>query len=531
MLSNYSSSEDNNNIEMNIINDFYLKDDNTYCLEWNSDIINVLSEEIKEKEKLLEDENKDICNMKSRFLKLEKYVNIKKKKIINIKKNIEEKRKIEFDQKEIFKCLQIKNDFLKKENKKIELEREQNNKKIIETQNNITTCQKNIDDIKKELILKENELNDFINKIKIIQQEEYEIEKIKLSKDKEIQNVSYNLEKYNNEKIQQDKKYEQVKMNNMKFDIELKSIIQEYYDIKKDIKNISNKYICIMDMIKCRDKTIYKFEKDYTKTIHKEKQLQNKCLHKENLINTQKDKNIILNNQIKKIQFDINKIRKELNDKQMSYDKTIIDRDHLNKEYEYEIVEIKEKLQEEKKSLENTLQHLNETYITMSTNYEESKNEYEKEQVNNIEKNDLIKSSEQILVQLQNKLQKLLDEIKSLDLEKFQLTQTLQVIKNDYITLEADVLGTQIKIKQIKSNIKKTEKELERQKEMLYKFDFQTQVLTKKINMISGISTFEKKKENQKKIILLEKELYKNEDIYNTLNNEMKRINIEIKKY
>lgn len=76
----------------------------------------------------------------------------------------------------------------------------------------------------------------------------------------------------------------------MKFDIELKSIIQEYYDIKKDIKNISNKYICIMDMIKCRDKTIYKFEKDYTKTIHKEKQLQNKCLHKENLINTQKDK-------------------------------------------------------------------------------------------------------------------------------------------------------------------------------------------------------------------------------------------------
>ncbi|KYO00871.1 hypothetical protein PGSY75_0828700 [Plasmodium gaboni] len=532
ILSNYNSSENedsDNNIQMKMINDSFLNEDNRYYGEWSDDIINVLSDDIKKKEKLLEDENKDIFNMKNRYLKLEKYVNIKKKKIKNIKKSIEEKKKIEFDQKEILKCLQVKNMFIKKENKNIKLEREKNNKKIIDTENDITTCEKNIEDIKKELMLKESELNDFINKIKIIQQEEYEIEKIKLSKDKEIQNVSYNLEKYNNQKIEEDKKYEQVKMNNMKFDIELKSIVQEYYDIKKDIKNISNKYKCIINMITCRDKTIYTFEKDYRKTINKQKVLQNKCAHKENLINTQKNKNSILNDEIKKIQFDINKIRKELNEQQITYDQCIIDSDHLNKEYEYEIYEIKEKLQEEKNTLENTLQNLNDTYITMSNNYEESKKEYQKEQLNNIEKNDLIKSTEHILVQLENKLQSLLDEIKNLDLEKFQLTQSLQIIKNDYITLEADVLGTQIKIKQIKSNIKKTEKELERQKEMLYKFDFQTQVLTKKINTISGISTFERKKENQKKILLLEKELHKNEDIYNTLNNEMKRINIEIK--
>ncbi|CRG93513.1 conserved Plasmodium protein, unknown function [Plasmodium gallinaceum] len=521
------SDLDTESDEEKIVEEIRKYNENIYE-NFNNNEICILSEDIKRKEKLLEEENKNIWNLKNRCSKIEKCIEIKKKKITYIKTKIDEKTGIELEEEEICKNTEIKNNFLKKENRKLKLEREKNNEKIIKTQDDLEKCENDIEEIKKKLIYKEEELNEWIKRVNKIQEEEYEIEKFRLSKDKEIGKLSLNLEKLSEQKVEYEKNLNSFKTKNMKLNIELKSITNEIQETEKEKKDLFQKWKCILDSINSRDETIFKFEEDFRKYLNKEKKLQQKSEKIVSNINAQKSKNNEINDKIKVSQLDLNKLRKEVSQVNYNSNKIIIERDNLYKDYESEKLNLKEKY-EEKKNLEAYLNELLKDYDKLLINREESKKEFIKEELKNVEKNELIKSSEKILNELQNKLRNLISEIKSLDEEKFCLSEALQKSKNEYSILESNVFGTQVKIKQIKNNIKKIEQELERQKEILYKFDFQTQVLTKKLSVISGISTFEKKKENQKKITTLEKELSQYESIFNTLNNEIKSINVELK--
>ncbi|GAW79619.1 hypothetical protein, conserved [Plasmodium gonderi] len=503
------------------------KDEESVYEHFNSDEISALSREILTKEKLLEETNKKIWNLKNRFSKIEKYINNKKKQITKTKKMIEEKSKTEAEERGICQNIQVKNDFLERENEKLKLEREKNNEKIVKTQNDLLQCDNNIEEIKKKLINKEKELKEWIDKINKLQKEEFEIEKFTLSKDKEIKNLTYKLEKLCLERVEQEKKVSAIKTKNMQLSMELQASVRRNEEMEEEKKNLQIKWKCIVDTINNRDQTIYKFEEEFQKYLKKKEKLTQKYASINQHIDAQKMKNNELNDKIKREEMYLNKLQNDRTKVEDAYKRVHDERDILFKDLECEKIASKEKF-EEKKNLQISLDDLEKTYEKLITSYEESKKEQMKEELNNVEKNKLIKSNEQILKE-ENKLAKLNTEIKALDEEKFRLYEILKKSKNDYIALESDMVGTQIKIKQIKNNIKKTEQELERQKEILYKFDFQTQVLTKKLNVASGISTFETKKKSQKKIITLEKELNKYEEIYITLNNEIKRINIELK--
>ncbi|CAD2089075.1 conserved Plasmodium protein, unknown function [Plasmodium vinckei lentum] len=496
--------------------------------KFQNDEINILSEEIKKKEIQLEESNTDIWKLKKRFSKIEKYIILKKKKINDLKKRIEEKRILEEEENKLCKNVEIKNMFLNKECKKIRFERDKNNEQVIKTENEYNKCIKDIEEIKSKLVYKENELNEWIDKINLIQKEEFEVEKFKLLKDKEIKKLSHNLEKLNLEKIENDKNLDKIKTEILKQSIELQCTINENKEIIKDKKNLKKKWECIVDSINSRDDTIFKLEGNFRKYLNKEKKLKEKYEHMNNNLLKEKLKIGQIENEIKSNQMSLSNIRKEENEINKRLEDLISEKDLLKKNYDHESFYFKEK-SEEMKNLEILLNELEKSYKHLSLNNEKAKIEFENIEVKNLEQKDLINKIEKLLNEEENKLSLLINNIKIMDDEKFKLSQILQKSKNEYTILEAEVLGTEIKIKHMKNDIKKIEKNLERQKEIIYKFDFHTQILTKKLNSILGNNTLEKKKENQKKVLSLEKELKKYEDIFNTLNNEMKRINIELK--
>ncbi|GAB65108.1 hypothetical protein PCYB_051260 [Plasmodium cynomolgi strain B] len=491
-----------------------------------NDEISALSEEIQEKEKMLEETNKTIWNLKNRFLKLEKYINSKKKEVTKKKKIVEEKKKIEEEESGACVNIQAKNQFLIRQNEKLKYEREKNNEKIIKTQNDLIQCENSIEEMKEKLIDKEKELKEWTLQIDKLQKEEFEVEKFALCQDKEIENMTYKLEKLNLERVEQDKKVNIMKTKNMQLHMELQANIKENDQMEEEKKTSNQVEVCCRHYNN-RDQTIFKFEEEFRKYAKKREKLTHKCKAINEHIETQRGKNHILSDQLKREETNLNKIKREQSKVQEELKKVYDEKDILLKDLECEKITAREKL-EEKKNLQVSLTELGKTLHKLVQSFEESRREYTKEELNSVEKNQLIKSSEQILIEQNGKLAKLNAKIKMLDEEKFKLQENLQKSKNEYTILEADMVGTQIKIKQMKSNIKKMEQELERQKEILYKFDFQTQVLTKKLNVASGISTFEKKK-SQKKIDTLEKEFTRYEEIYTTINNEMKRISVELK--
>ncbi|CAI7718738.1 conserved Plasmodium protein, unknown function [Plasmodium vivax] len=493
-----------------------------------NDEINALSQEIQEKERLLGEVNKTVWVLKNRFVKLEKHIKSKKKEMAKRKKLVEEKKKIEEEENGACVNIQAKNHFLTKQNEKLKYERERNNEKIIRTQNDLMQCDHSIEEMKEKLIDKEKELKEWTLQIDKLQKEEFEVEKFALCQDKEIENMSYKLEKLNLERVEQEKKVNTMKTKNMQLQMELQANIKENEQMEEEKKKLRTKCKCVVDTINNRDQTIFKFEEEFTRYAKKREKLTHSCKAINEHIETQRGKNHLLSDQLKREESNLSKLKREEGKIQEELKKAYDERDILIKDLDCEKITAREKL-EEKNNLQVSLTGLEKTLHKLTQSFEESKREYAKEELNSVEKNQLIKSSEQILTEQNGKLAKLSSKIKVLDEEKFKLQENLQKSKNEYTILEADMVGTQIKIKQMKSNIKKMEQELERQKEILYKFDFQTQVLTKKLNVASGISTFEKKKKSQKKIDTLEKEFTRYEEIYNTLNNEMKRISVELK--
>ncbi|VWU49430.1 conserved protein, unknown function [Hepatocystis sp. ex Piliocolobus tephrosceles] len=491
--------------------------------------IYLLSVDIKNKEKQLEEENKNIWKLKNRFNKLEKSIIIKKKNIENLKKNLDEKKKIEETESIICKNIKIQNNFLVNECKKLKEKKKKNQKNIIKVENDLNTYDNDIIDIKNKLMNKESELKEWAFIINKTQKEEYEIEKCKLSKDKEIKNLSYKLEKLNLEKVEEEKNLNIIKTKNLKLSIELDSLIKLNNDKKEEKKKLKENWQCVVDTIRSRDSTIFKFEGDFRKYINKKNNLKKKCEYMDTIVLVEKKKkNEDLNNKIKKFNVNLAKLRKEEISLEESYNQLVVEKDILIKSYDSEYLFWKEKV-EETKNLKKLLNELNKTYDKLMERSNESKNELKLEALKKVTKNEYIKSVEKIINTEKDKLNGLFNDIKMLDEEKFVLAQNLQKSKNEYNILESNILGTEIKIKQMITKIKKLEKEIEKQKEIMYKFEFLTQVLTKKLNVITGTGIFKKKKENQKKIMSLKKELSQNEEIFNTLINDIKRINVELK--
>merc|ERR1719498_603980 len=129
------------------------------------------------------------------------------------------------------------------------------------------------------------------------------------------------------------------------------------------------------------------------------------------------------------------------------------------------------------------------------------------EQVNTKDKDELSKQAEAAHGDVVNSLKLVEKEMKTAKENLFKQSQELYSLRGDEATTLGEISGAQSAIKNLQFQISKLDQERQRQQELLYAVDFQSQLMHRKVARVSGERTVEEKEEFNKKVEALEKQM------------------------
>merc|ERR1719482_1992301 len=113
--------------------------------------------------------------------------------------------------------------------------------------------------------------------------------------------------------------------------------------------------------------------------------------------------------------------------------------------------------------------------------------------------------------------------------ELFKQSQELYTLRQEEATTLGEISGAQSAIKNLAHQIQRLDAERQRQQELLYAVDFQSQSMQRKVARVSGERTLEEKEELVKKTEQAEQELEEKMSLWNILTNQHKKQDAELR--
>lgn len=129
---------------------------------------------------------------------------------------------------------------------------------------------------------------------------------------------------------------------------------------------------------------------------------------------------------------------------------------------------------------------------------------------------------------LQN-LKQVEKELRTAKENLYKESQALYKLRNEEATTLGEISGSQSAIKNLQLQISKLDSERQRQQELLYAVDFQSQLMQRKVARVSGERTIEEKDEHNRKVAQLEKQLEEQKSLNHILVAQNKRQDTELK--
>mmetsp|Transcript_115825 Transcript_115825/g.216826 ORF Transcript_115825/g.216826 Transcript_115825/m.216826 type:complete len:902 (-) Transcript_115825:124-2829(-) len=120
-------------------------------------------------------------------------------------------------------------------------------------------------------------------------------------------------------------------------------------------------------------------------------------------------------------------------------------------------------------------------------------------------------------------------EMKTAKENLFKESQELYRLRAEEATTLGEISGAQSAIKNLQFQISRLDQERQRQQELLYAVDFQSQLMQRKVARVSGERTVEEREEFNRKIEKLDKDMKEQKDLHTILSAQIKRQDAELK--
>merc|ERR1712139_376435 len=122
------------------------------------------------------------------------------------------------------------------------------------------------------------------------------------------------------------------------------------------------------------------------------------------------------------------------------------------------------------------------------------------------DKDELSKQAEQAHSDVMQSLKMVEKEMKTAKENLYKESRDLYRLRAEEATTLGEISGAQSAIKNLQFQISKLDTERQRQQELLYAVDFQSQLMQRKVARVSGERTVEERDEYNKKIEVLERQ-------------------------
>merc|ERR1719324_1685550 len=152
------------------------------------------------------------------------------------------------------------------------------------------------------------------------------------------------------------------------------------------------------------------------------------------------------------------------------------------------------------------------------------------EQMRTKDKDALSQQAEQAHADITQNLKLVEKEMKTAKENLFKESQELYRLRAEEATTLGEISGAQSAIKNLQFQISRLDQERQRQQELLYAVDFQSQLMQRKVARVSGERTIEEQEEFKRRIDKLDKDLEEQKGLHTILSAQIKRQDAELKR-
>merc|ERR1719191_1751504 len=310
--------------------------------------------------------------------------------------------------------------------------------------------------------------------------------------------------------------------------IEMDKTAEQFRQLHSDRKRLIGQWEEAVKNMKTRDSQLERMGEDYAENLNRKKKTEQKMKEKQKFLTDSENENEKLETQITSSDRQLARIRL----------------DHMNVkgglgEFKDEVEVLKNQLAAvatEQANRRNTLVSVTKSledrkrrYALLHKQFLATQKRLQDEWANTKDREGQSKAAEKLNAESVARLVEVEREMKQVKEDLFKESQELYGLRSDEATTLGEISGAQSAIKNLQFQISKLDQERQRQQELLYAVDFQSQLMQRKVARVSGERTIEEQEDFNKKVETLTTQIDEQKGLHSILTAQIKRQNAELK--
>jgi len=385
-----------------------------------------------------------------------------------------------------------------------------------------------LDQFKLEMNWNQDELEQWAIAARQKEEDELTLEKYRRADDSKVRELTLSVEKLTVENATKRKDLADLVTETQAKQIEMDKTAELFRQLHDDRKRLIEQWEDSVKSMKSRDSQLERLGEEYAANMGRKKSKEDKMKERKRFYDEIEAENEKLEQAIQQTDRQLVRIRMDHMETKTSLtgfkDEVEVMKNQLNA-----CAVEKHKTQHEHQVLSRNLEMRKEKYEQNHRSLQSHKRMLEDAQQGTRDKEQMSADAEKARQEMLNNMKMVEKEMKAAKDSHYKESQELYRLRAEEATTLGEISGAQSAIKNLQLQISKLDTERQRQQELLYAVDFQSQLMQRKVARVSGERTIEEKDEFNRKVEQLDTQLEEQKSHHAILMTQIKRQDAELK--
>jgi len=385
-----------------------------------------------------------------------------------------------------------------------------------------------LDQFKLEMNWNQEELEQWAIAARQKEEDELTLEKYKRADDSKVRELTLTVEKLTVENANRRKELDDLITDTQAKQMELDKTAELFRQLHDDRKKIIEQWEESVKSMKSRDSQLERLGEEYAANMSRKKVKEDKMKERRQFHEEIEGENEKMEQTIQQTDRQLVRMRMDYMDAKTSLtgfkDEVEVMKNQLNA-----CISEKIKTQNEYEVGAKRLEQRKEKHDQAYKSLDMHKKSHAEHQQTRRDKEQMSTDAEKARQDMLNNMKMVEKEMKAAKESHYKESQELYRLRAEEATTLGAISGAQSAIKNLQLQISKLDQERQRQQELLYAVDFQSQLMQRKVARVSGERTIEEKEEHNRKVEQLDKQMDEQKSLHSILQAQIKRQDAELK--
>lgn len=385
-----------------------------------------------------------------------------------------------------------------------------------------------LDQFKLQMNWNQEELEQWAIAARQKEEDELTIEKYRRADDAKVRELTLAVEKLTVENSHKKKELAELVTDTQAKQVELDKTAELFRQLHEDRKRLIQQWEESVGSMKTRDAQLERLGQEYADNMAGKSAKEDKMKERKRFFESVEEDNQKIDLAIEQTDRQLTRIRLDYQETKQSL-MSFKDEVEVMKNQVQAVESEKTNTKNERTVLTRNLESLKDKQGALSRQLEQYQRGLQDAQSKTKEKDQMSQDAETAREEMLQHLRQVEKDMRTAKENLYKESQALYTLRAEEATTLGEISGAQSAIKNLQLQISKLDQERQRQQELLYAVDFQSQLMQRKVARVSGERTVEEKDEYNRKVAQLDKQIEEHKSLHSILSAQNKRQDADLK--